>query len=217
MHKYLLILLLFIIVGLGIWSLKGKNSYPTQATNSTYTEKKHIKAHHVPLMQINSKKSTIKSTLSTQTISSQQQETILYKSLSLEEAKLNTQPRKNVTPIGAIHIASNIATVQVGEVLTLPDIEGEDYTLTVISTDTHPDDSISITAQYEDEGITYTSTITQSSISNYINLSTANGLYEIEANNATGYIYKTDTIREQMQDTSKNDFIILPIPTNMVH
>lgn len=214
MYKYLLALLFFIIVGVGVWSFKNKTSHTVQANTLANLDASNIKKS-THITQETQKKTTIKPTTEAQSSVKQEslEESILYESLSLDEAKLNTAPRKNITPLGAIRITQNISTLETGDTLTLPNIEGEDYTLSVKSTHTNPDGSTSTTAQYEDEGITYTSTITQSPTSNYINLATANGLYEVEASNDIGYIYKTNTIRKQMQDTSTNDFTILPIPT----
>jgi len=138
--------------------------------------------------------------------------TLLYESLSIEEASLNTPARKNVIPIGAVHIKQNMAQLQPDDTLTLSDIEGIDYTLTIKSTHENNDGSTSTTADYKDEGITYTTTITQSDKSTYITLSTASGSYEIETSADTGYIYKTIDIRKQLQSRTPDDVIILPIP-----
>lgn len=141
-------------------------------------------------------------------------QTLLYETLSIEEAKLITPPRKNIAPIAAIRITQNMSQLQPNDILTLSDIEGEDYTLTIQSITQNDDGSTSTTARYEDEGITYTTTMTQSAKSNYITLSTANGLYEIETRADTGYIYRTDSIRKALQSRTPNDVIILPIPKN---
>lgn len=141
-------------------------------------------------------------------------QTVLYETLSLEEAKLITPPRKNITPTAAIRITQNMSRLQPNDTLTLQDIEGEDYTLTIQSIAQNDDGSTSTTANYQDEGITYTTTITQSVKSNYITLSTAYGLYEIETRSDTGYIYRTDSIRKALQSRTPNDVIILPIPKN---
>jgi len=143
-------------------------------------------------------------------------ETLLYKSLSIEEAKLTTPARKNVVPIGAMRITQRMATLHPNDTLTLSDIEGEDYTLSVQSIRQNDDGSTSTTASYEDEGMTYTTTITQSEKSTYITLSTANGLYEIETGADTGYIYRTDSIRKALQSRTPNDVIILPIPKTQI-
>jgi len=139
-------------------------------------------------------------------------QTLLYEPLSLEEAKLSTPPRKKVSPIGAIQIKQRMSELQPNDTLTLSDVEGSDYTLTIASVHQNNDGSTSTTAHYKDEGITYTTTITQSDKSTYITLSTANGLYEIETNADTGYIYKTDTIRKAIQSRIPDDVIMLPIP-----
>ena len=136
----------------------------------------------------------------------------LYEVISIQEASLFTKPRDTIIPVAAIHIQQSLKSAKVGKQLLFPDIQGNDYTLTVDSIDTNSDGSVSVTASYEDEGIRYTSTITQSDTSIYINLSTQNGLYEIETKGKTGYIYKTDDIRKRMQNYKKSDVIILPSP-----
>ena len=164
-------------------------------------------------------KKTIKPTIKQKTVSTspKKQEvshthTLLYEPLSIEEAKLSTPPRKHITPIGAIRIKQTMSQLQPNDTLTLSDVEGSDYTLTIQSIYKNNDGSTSTTANYADEGITYTTTITQSEKSSFITLSTANGLYEIETDKETGYIYRTDTIRKQLQSRTPNDVIILPIP-----
>jgi len=137
----------------------------------------------------------------------------IYETLSIEEASLTTKPRKNIAPVGAIRMPSNsMATLTPNDTFTLRDIEGVDYTMTISSIQEHNDGSVTKTGQFTDEGITYTTTITQAENSSFITLSTPQGLYEIETSNEVGYIYRTDTIRKQMQNTKISDVIILPIP-----
>jgi len=167
-------------------------------------------------MKINHKE-TSKSTVSHKTISVEPQtnrhtNNDLYEPLSLEEAKMSTPARKNIAPIAAIRMTQEMSQLHPNDMLTLSDIEGEDYTLTIHSIYQNNDGSTSTTANYTDEGITYTTTITQSEKSTYITLSTANGLYEIETRADTGYIYRTDSIRKALQSRTPNDVIILPIP-----
>ena len=144
----------------------------------------------------------------------EEEENILYEVLSIDEAKLTTMPRKNIRPIEAIRIQNtHIGTLQVNDTLTLPNIEGIDYTLTISSTQTHNDGSVTTTGKFEDEGISYTTTITMSNKSSFMTLSTPKGLYEIETQDDTGYIYKTSDIRRHLQKTDKDDFIVLPVPS----
>jgi hypothetical protein len=37
-------------------------------------------------------------------------------------------------------------------------------------------------------------------------------MYEIEAEQGTGYVYDSSHIRKQMQRPGKNDVIVLPVP-----
>lgn len=137
----------------------------------------------------------------------------IYKILSIEEAKLTTKPRKNITPVGAIRMPNNnMKTLHTQDTFILTDIEGIDYTMKISNIQKNNDGSITSTGQFSDEGITYTTTITQVENESYISLSTPQGLYEIETSNEVGYIYRTDTMRKQMQNTKISDVIVLPIP-----
>ena len=141
------------------------------------------------------------------------QEIDIYETLSIEEAQLTTEPRKNIPPIGAIRIKSNVMDdLRQNDTFNLNDIEGIDYTMTISKIQKNSDGSITTTGEYSDEGITYTTTITQTDKVSYMTISTPQGIYEIETKNDVGYIYRTDTMRRQMQNTRKNDVIVLPIP-----
>jgi len=142
-----------------------------------------------------------------------QEQIPLYKSLTFEEATLTTKARKYIKPISAIQMNLHaFKQLNIQDTIVLTDIEGLDYPLTVTHIQTNNDASITMTASYADEGIGYTSTMTQSDNEGFISLATAQGLYEIETKNGVGYVYKTGDIRKQMQDTSLSDVIILPIP-----
>ena len=131
----------------------------------------------------------------------------------MEEAQLTTKPRKTIVPVGAIHIQNHIMSkLKLHDTFKLTDIEGVDYSLTISNIQKHHDGSITTTGEYSDEDIKYTTTITQSDNETYITLSTPQGIYEVETSNEVGYIYRTDTIRRQMHDPTKNDVIVLPIP-----
>ena len=147
------------------------------------------------------------------TLETENEEMYIYETLSIEEASLTTKPRKNITPVGAIRMPSNsMATLTPNDTFTLRDIEGADYTMTISGIQEHDDGSVTKTGQFTDEGIIYTTTITQAEHSSFITLSTPQGLYEIETSNEVGYIYRTDTIRKQMQNTKISDVIVLPTP-----
>ena len=219
MNKTILIVLsLVLLVALGLFYSKAKE----HKTIKGQTEKKvpdilpRIKQEKKPAQEKNHTKqmaSIVEEKVSTITFQKEDNSyTPLYETLTIEEAQLITPPRKKVAPIGAVQMKQHMSELQKNDTLTLSDVEGSDYTLTVQSIHTNNDGSTSTTANYEDEGITYTTTITQSDKSTYITLSTANGLYEIETNADTGYIYKTIDIRKQLQSRTPNDVIILPIP-----
>ena len=137
----------------------------------------------------------------------------LYKPLSLQEATLNIQARKNIPIVSAIQIDTTVLNqLNIKDTLILPDIEGLDYILQIIQAQTNNDGSVSYTGVYNDEGITYTTTITLSKNESFITLSTANGYYEIETKAGTGYVYKASDIRKHLQKSTASDVIIYPIP-----
>lgn len=219
MNKYFLFFLsLVLLVTLGFFYTKPKEqkSIKAETEKAVHVSASNVQKKEVPAIFMHSKSSQkppLKAkTPSTENHNDSHSHTMLYEPLSPEEAQLSTSPRKNVSPIGALRIMQTMSELQVNDTLTLTDVEGEDYTLTIQSVHENNDGSTSTTANYEDEGITYTTTITQSSKSTYISMSTANGLYEIETSADIGYVYRTDTIRKQLQSRTPNDVIILPIP-----
>ena len=136
----------------------------------------------------------------------------MYKILSMEEATSITKPRKNITPITAIELETKkLKKLKKNDILKLPDIEGVDYEITITSMQTNAS-SITSTGSFTDEGIKYSTTITQSNNESFITLSTPKGTYEIETQNGVGYIYNTQDIRKHLQKGIKDDVIILPIP-----
>lgn len=138
---------------------------------------------------------------------------ILYKTLSLEEANMITKEKRHIKPVTAITLNSDtFNSLQTGDSLTLPDIDGIDYTLNVVDVQTYENGATSTTAKYEDEGVTYTTTITHSANETFITLATAQGMYEIETSQGTGYVYDSSHIRKQLQRPNKNDMIVLPVP-----
>jgi len=138
---------------------------------------------------------------------------ILYETLPLEEANIVTKEKRHIEPVTAMRLNTDtLSSLQTGDNLTLPDIDGIDYTLTVVDVQTYDNGATSSTAKYEDEGVTYTTTITHSANETFITLATAQGMYEIEAEQGTGYVYDSSHIRKQLQRPGKNDVIVLPIP-----
>jgi len=218
MQKILIGIFLIVAIVATILFFKEPSSLP-QAKNSSAKEESNItkKESHTQ-MPTKEKKPTKQIPKSIESIIvepkiSTDEERVLYEILSLEEAKLTTKPRKNITPIEAISLStSNTEELKVNDTLTLPNIEGVDYTIIISSVVKNSDDSHSLTGQFKDEGISYTTTITKSTQSSYITLSTPQGTYEIETQDGVGYIYRTSDIRKHLQKPNVNDVIVLPIP-----
>lgn len=141
------------------------------------------------------------------------EEVSMYKMISVEEAKLTTKARKNMQPVAAIQLNQSIENELVpNNTIYFSDIEGADYPIRLSEIKKNNDGSLTATGAYEDEGITYTTTITYSDNVSFITLSSSQGLYEIETSNGVGYIYRADEIRKQIKNPSPSDFILLPVP-----
>ena len=222
MRKYILILISVVLLGVVILyvikSQATKNTIRSDSTQSDTTVQQTVNpTSTVVAVHTSSKKeeplrpNEISKDTAVETPSSPTR--VLYKTLPLDEAQLSTTQKRHITPLSAIRLNTDTFTgMQKGDTLTLPDIEGLDYTLTVVDVQTYENGATSTTAKYEDEGVTYTTTITHSEDETFITLATAQGLYEIETEAGTGYVYNSSDIRKQLQRSHGNDVVILPIP-----
>jgi len=218
MQKILIVIFLIVAMMVAILFFNKPSSLPRANKPSLQEESNITKKEPHTQMSTEEKKPTKQISKNTKSIvveteASTEDEHMLYEILAVEEAELTTKPRKNIKPIEAINLSSiNTEELKVNDTLTLPNIEGVDYTIVISSIVKNSDDSHSLTGQFKDEGISYTTTITKSTHSSYITLSTPQGIYEIETENGVGYIYKTSDIRKHLQKPNVNDVIILPIP-----
>ena len=217
--KYIFIgILSLIILAIGLSCAKNSKIFAPESTiefpgDTDPALVNLTKGEALIVKKLNTLPLSIKTKQTQNTLETANEKMYIYETLSIEEASLTTKPRKNITPVGAIRMPSNsMATLTPNDTFTLRDIEGADYTMTISGIQEHDDGSVTKTGQFTDEGIIYTTTITQAEHSSFITLSTPQGLYEIETSNEVGYIYRTDTIRKQMQNTKINDVIVLPIP-----
>ena len=221
MQKYILILIFIVLV-----------ATLTMQTQKVEKEVKHIQSNtptalvkplkhtikQTPMLEkkhIDVKKETTKHTFVTQndkTSKLSKQTYTLFKTLSLEEANILSKEKREIEPVGAIRLNEDVFhALKKGDSLTLTDIDGLDYTLEVIDIQTHEDGSSSTTANYKDEGVTYTTTITHSANESFITLATAEGMYEIEVEQDIGYVYNSSHIRKHMQTSHTSDVTILTI------
>ena len=222
MRRNILILISVILVAVLImYTLKSQESKKdghNKITHSNTTLKQTVKQtvkqemthpsfkQNKPLKNSETYEDTTSKTASTQTH-------LLYETLPLEEADMITKEKRHIKPVTAITLNTDtFSNLQTGDILTLPDIDGIDYTLTVVDVQTYDNGATSTTAKYEDEGVTYTTTITHSENETFITLATAQGMYEIETAQGTGYVYDSSDIRKQMQRPNTNDVIVLPVP-----
>jgi len=209
MKKYIAVTLLFLVIITLIFY------YNPSRESTPPPESKYIPLVTSPdeVIPVKSKPDKPKKEKTVKTVKRSSQDKFIYETITIEEAELKVQARKNITPIAAIEMRDySIGTLQPDDTLLMPDIEGIDYTIKVTNVVKNSDGSITATGSYSDEGIRYTTTITRSQKVSFINLSTAQGSYEIETRNGVGYIYKTQSIRKQMQDTHLDDRIVLPLP-----
>ncbi len=216
MRNITLIFILFILVGtLLFYTMNHEKQKEVSKTNSLLSQVTTTQKEHLVVSTPPPKKNTthiFKENSPQENHSDEEyQEEIpsMYKILSMEEATSITKPRRNITPITAIEIETK--QLKKNDILKLPDIEGVDYEITITSIQTNAS-SITSTGSFTDEGIKYSTTITQSNNESFITLSTPKGTYEIETKNGVGYIYNTQDIRKHLQKGIKDDVIILPIP-----
>ena len=222
MRKYILILISVVLLGIVIlYTIKSQantNTIHSDFTHSDTTVQQTVKSTSTAATAHPSSKK--EEPLSPTELSENNKEETpsshtrtLYNTLPLYEAQLSTTQKRHIKPLSAIRLNTDTFTdMQKGDTLTLPDIEGLDYTLTVVDVETYENGATSTTAKYEDEGVTYTTTITHSEKETFITLATAQGLYEIETEAGTGYVYSSSDIRKQLQKPQGNDVVILPIP-----
>jgi len=222
MRKNILILISVILVGvLMMYTLKSqenrtdihsKSTHLNKVLHPSVKQKVTSKATH-PLSEKTRPQKSLETSDKTRSETPPTQTHILYETLPLEEAKMITKEKRHIEPVTAMRLNTDtFSSLQTGDNLTLPDIDGIDYTLTVIDVQTYDNGATSTTAKYEDEGVTYTTTITHSANETFITLATAQGMYEIEAEQGTGYVYDSSHIRKQLQRPGKNDVIVLPVP-----
>lgn len=215
MKRILFILLVALtLLGLLFYTTQSKENTLTHKDKKNRISKKTIQ--HASQDKIKSKpikkESYKRKDIENQKEEKEQRETkkiMMYETLSSDEASLRSKPRQAIAHVSAIAIQRQ--TLQVKDSLIFPNIEGFDYNIKISHVMHNNDGSTSTTGAYVDEGITYTTTITQSDTESFISLATAQGLYEIEASNGVGYIYRTDAIRQHLQSKPLNDTIILPL------
>jgi len=218
MNKKLIFLLSLIAIVIGIMIYK-------QSSISPIIHKKkntiNITAHnnHSPNLLHDTNKTSLSKSKTIPNVNTKNKkqvihkEAMIYETLSIEEATSITKPRNRIHPVSAVKINTfAITALNQKDTMTLSDIEGIDYDILISDTHKNKDGSFSITGSFTDEGVTYTTTITHSDTSTFMNISTPNGVYEIETNNDIGFTYKTSDIRKRLQTSRKNDVIILPIP-----
>ena len=218
MKKYIFIILILILfAGLFLYISKGSENR-TKMNPKTYTKipDKDISTNKTAQSDIQ-KLSTSTQTSQIHTTENSKEKNIhkmsMYETISIDEAVLTTKVRKYIKPVTAIRVNHTLMkNLTPKDVLLFSDIDGVDYDIHITHVTKNSDGSISTTGTYEDEGITYTTTITQSENVSFATLSTPQGTYEIETSNAVGYVYKANTIRKQIQKTKGTDVIILPIP-----
>ena len=101
-----------------------------------------------------------------------------------------------------------IGTLKEGDKVSLPLIEGEEYTATITETKNFENGSSSMTGQYEVNGENYTITLTQGVKTSFGTFTTPYGTYQISLVGGKGYLYSSDEMDAKRIDTKKTDVLI---------
>jgi len=218
MNKKLIFLLSLIAIIIGLMIYKQSSKSPIVHKKKDATDVNTGDNHSPYILHDTNKTSLVKSkTIPNIKVTHKKQilhkKAMIYETLSIDEVTSITKPRNRIHPISAVKVNTlAITSLNQKDTMTLSDIEGIDYNILISDTHKNNNGSFSITGSFTDEGVTYTTTITHSSTSTFMNIATPNGVYEIETNNGIGFTYKASDIRRQLQTSRKNDVIVLPIP-----
>ena len=131
-----------------------------------------------------------------------------FSEVDIDDTKLTMKTIPGVEPISAIHINKNmLKTVQTGDTLVLPEIDGVSYELEVTHRTVSNNDNISLNGIFTDNGIKYNAIITEGTKSTLMSFSTPTASYEVELLDGTGYIYLNADIENEKIDYAKSDVI----------
>ena len=134
-----------------------------------------------------------------------------FEDVDMDEMKTILVPKKGVEPRGAFRLPSGtIKNLKVGDAVTLPEIDGQQYIVHVIRREVNSNQSVTIKASIEGESSRYYSLMTEGEKTSFITVTLPEGVYEMETVNGDGYVYNANDIRKAWIDPSKTDGIVVP-------
>ncbi len=133
----------------------------------------------------------------------------IFEELDIDDVPIDIKPIENVKPIAALHMKKDtIKEIEIGDTILLPSIEGNVYELTITNKTVSARGNISIDGEFSENGIRYSSILTEGSSTAFISMNTPEGTYEIEVFNGIGYIYISSDIEKEKIDHSQSDAIL---------
>lgn len=218
MHKkYILIGSFVLLTGIALWIISmGTESKSNRAEAKETKEKDTTHASLPSPKQLTRTKDT--STLKVS--SSADSEKVVYikekrvfdnafEPIDITELRTSYPPMKGVEPISAFILKQNtIKDLYNGDTLTLPEINGYDYSLKIEKRVLNTNGSVTLEASLEGEDRTQLSILTEGDKTSFITLSTSEGIFEIQTLNGKGYVYSSADIKNARIDYSKTDTLI---------
>jgi len=130
-----------------------------------------------------------------------------FEPLQIEEARKQHPHKTKVPPLSAFHYKKGtIRSLSQGDEITIPDVEGIDYALTIKKRKLSKRGTVTLNASLENpEGVIIDSVLTEGKRVAFVTLNTPNGAYEIESFDGVAYLYALSDIRNNMIDFSKSD------------
>ena len=126
----------------------------------------------------------------------------------IDDTKLVMETISGVEPISAVRLNKGmLKTVNVGDNLVLPEIDGFSYELEITHRTVSANGNISLNGTFNENGVPYHSIITEGGKSTLMSFSTPTGSYEVELLNGLGYMYLNTDIENEKIDYSKSDVI----------
>ena len=130
----------------------------------------------------------------------------IFEELDMDSVRLNMEPIEGVEPISALRMKKNtIKEIELGDTIFLPSIEGSTYELTITHKDISPRGNISIDGSFSENGVKYTTILTEGSKAAFISMNTPEGTYEVELLDGIGYVYANSDIDNAKIDYTKTD------------
>lgn len=135
----------------------------------------------------------------------------VFEDVDMDEMKEMIAPKKGVEPRGAFRLPKGtIKNLKIGDAITLPEIDGQQYVVNVIRREVNSNQSVTIKASIEGESSRYYSLMTEGEKTSFVTVTLPEGVYEMETVNGNGYVYNANDIRKAWIDPSKTDGVTVP-------